>query len=158
MIQCRHCQSRQLDGTLFCTECGASLVQARKAQAVGMRHMPSRPVPAEPAASPSLTLIVQPSGRRISLTLEDELLIGRADDGRGIIPDIDLGRDGGFDAGVSRRHAIVSYRNSTVQIEDLASANGTFVNGRQLAPATPAPLHHGDEVRCGALKLRIELP
>ena len=43
-------------------------------------------------------------------------------------------------AGVSRRHAILAHKNSLYTVEDLGSANGTFVNGQRLAPQTPTPI------------------
>ena len=57
---------------------------------------------------PKITLQIMNSGRRINLDVADDLLIGRKDNARGIFPDVDLGLDGGFDAGVSRRHAILA--------------------------------------------------
>ena len=96
------------------------------------------------------------SGRRISLAVNDDLLLGRKDNARGIFPDVDLGLEGGYDSGVSRRHAILARKNDSYVLEDLGSANGTFINGRQLAPARPMRLANGDEIRCGTLLLRIE--
>ncbi|MCG8351728.1 MAG: FHA domain-containing protein [Chloroflexales bacterium] len=87
----------------------------------------------------------------------EELLIGRKDNAKGIFPDIDMGLDGGYDAGVSRRHAIISFQNGVFVVEDLESANGTFINGDQLQPHVHTPLHHGDELKLGTLILRIEL-
>src|SRR3954470_11799410 len=59
-------------------------------------------------------------GRR--LPLEDELLIGRTVDGEGRLDD---------DRELSRRHARVARDASgRLTIEDLGSANGTFLNGQ----------------------------
>lgn len=84
-------------------------------------------------------------------------MIGRKDVARGINPDIDLGAHGGYDAGVSRRHAILNWRHGAYYVEDLASANGTFVNEHQVAASEQAKLHNGDELRCGMLALRVEI-
>ncbi len=46
---------------------------------------------------------------------------------------------------VSRQHAVINYRDGIFMITDLGSANGTFVNDRQLTE--PFPLASGDEVR-----------
>ncbi len=115
----------------------------------------SQPQPA--AAGPLIALVIMNSGRRISLDISDDLLIGRKDNARGIFPDIDLGLYGGFDAGVSRRHAILTYADGIYRVEDLASANGTFVNGQPVQAATPAQLRNGDELRCGTLLMRVEI-
>jgi pSer/pThr/pTyr-binding forkhead associated (FHA) protein len=96
------------------------------------------------------------SGRRIKLDVSDDLLIGRKDNTRRIFPDVDLGLDDGYNAGVSRRHAILSYKNGVYTVEDLGSANGTFINGRRLAPQVPTPLANGDELKCGTLLMRVE--
>jgi hypothetical protein len=167
MITCINCQARQLDGTIFCAECGASLVPTRRHEttaSLGQRGdvwTPApviTPVPEPPATdAPALTLVVINSGRRIPLDVSDDLLIGRRDEQRGIYPDIDLGLDGGYDAGVSRRHAILSHKEGTYRVEDLGSANGTFVNGKRLSPQTLATIAHGDELRCATLVLRVEM-
>lgn len=46
---------------------------------------------------------------------------------------------------VSRQHAVVSFRDGVFMISDLGSANGTFVNDKQLTD--PFPLAHGDVIR-----------
>lgn len=117
----------------------------------------SGPEVAAQDAGPHMTLVVVANRRSIEVDLSDEALIGRADPTRGLMPDVDLGQFGGYDAGVSRRHAILSYKDGKYAVEDLGSANGTFVNGRQLEPSAVAPLRHGDEIMCGTLLLRVEL-
>jgi pSer/pThr/pTyr-binding forkhead associated (FHA) protein len=114
------------------------------------------PAPASAPDVPTLTLVIMNSGRRIKLDISDDLLIGRKDNTRGIFPDVDLGLDGGYDSGVSRRHAILSHKDGAYQIEDLGSANGTFVNGQRIAPQAATPLANGDELKCGTLLMRIE--
>ncbi len=51
------------------------------------------------------------------------------------------------DDSVSRRHLRVLVRGGEVRIEDLASANGTIVNG---ARVTTSPLRDGDKIQLGA--------
>ncbi len=114
------------------------------------------PAPEPETTGPTLTLVIMNSGRKIKLDMSDDLLIGRKDNARGIFPDVDLGLDGGYDSGVSRRHAILSHKDRTYRIEDLGSANGTFINGRRLAPQTATSLSSGDEVKCGTLLMRVE--
>lgn len=57
--------------------------------------------------------------------------------------------------GVSRLHAVLHRGHNMLQIEDLSSRNGTFVNGRRLIPHELKILHDGDEVRLGALIMRV---
>ena len=63
----------------------------------------------------------------------------------------------GLEGGVSRRHARVHQQKSQFFIEDLGSANGTFLNGQRLTPYLPHPLRDGDEVQLGRVRLRINV-
>lgn len=170
MLRCSHCNSQQLAGTIFCSECGASLQPSpsrrettaalNKAAAAGPSTVEelAPPAAAAPArTAPTVCLVVINSGRRIVVDGGQELLVGRKDNQRGIYPDVDLGLDGGYDAGVSRRHALIAPGPGGFTLEDLSSANGTFVNGQRLQPQAPAPLRNGDELKFGTLILRLEI-
>jgi CheY-like chemotaxis protein len=91
----------------------------------------------------------------IHAPVKEEMLIGRSDDARGIYPDIDLSRHDARKAGVSREHARLCARDNRITIEDLQSANGVSVNGRQIAPRQPYRLREGDTVRLGHLQLQV---
>lgn len=68
-------------------------------------------------------------------------------------PGCDVRFDPDADAVVSRSHAVIEWQPSAgtlgwrVQISDLLSSNGTFVNDRPVTGATT--LHPGDRVRFG---------
>ncbi|PDW02669.1 FHA domain-containing protein [Candidatus Viridilinea mediisalina] len=170
MQQCSHCNAQQLDGAIFCSECGASLLAAptRRGTTASLNKAASPSGLVEklepnvieapvPVVAPNISLVVLNSGRRIELEGGQDLVVGRKDNQRGIFPDVDLGLDGGYDAGVSRRHAIITPHNAGYVLEDLASANGTFVNGRRLKPQKPVAINHGDEIKFGTLILRFEI-
>jgi hypothetical protein len=53
----------------------------------------------------------------------------------------------------SRRHARFALESGVVVVEDLGSANGTFVNGRKIRSRTP--LSEGDRVLIGATILKL---
>ena len=82
-------------------------------------------------------------GRRLTLT--DELVIGRGVGGEGRLGD---------DRELSRRHARVARdARGHVTIEDLGSANGTFVNGERIRGRHV--LEVGDSVRVGSTILEL---
>ena len=56
---------------------------------------------------------------------------------------------------LSRRHAELSVSGSGLQITDLGSSNGTFVNGKKI---TTAKLVSGDELSFDTLRFRVEGP
>ena len=58
------------------------------------------------------------------------------------------------EAKVSRRHCVVFARAGRLHLQDQASANGTFVNGKRV---TQAQLRPGDKVRIGSVPIRVEV-
>lgn len=97
------------------------------------------------AAPPVLCVSVgERAGTR--LFVGDELLLGRAVEGQGCLSG---------DPKVSRRHArITRGTGGSLIVEDLKSANGTFVNGARLSE--PRIVHAGDTIRVGTTELRVE--
>jgi signal transduction histidine kinase len=55
------------------------------------------------------------------------------------------------DGTVSRQHAKLTPKDGAWLLEDLGSANGTYLNGIRMKQ--PAALHRGDQVRCGSTLL-----
>ena len=51
--------------------------------------------------------------------------------------------------GISREHLKVRMENNLIQIQDLNSSNGTFVNDRQIDSNVRVPLSNNDIVRFG---------
>jgi pSer/pThr/pTyr-binding forkhead associated (FHA) protein len=58
------------------------------------------------------------------------------------------------DAEISRRHAALRLRGEILELEDLGSLNGTFVNGQRIEEATI--LKAGDIVKLGRTTLEVE--
>ncbi len=83
--------------------------------------------------------------------------------GQTFVPDQDsliLGRDPSSNividaSGVSRQHARITRYGGQIVIEDLQSANGTFVNGIRLAESHT--LAHGDVISLGGVVTFIKL-
>src|SRR3712207_8286978 len=81
-----------------------------------------------------------------TITLEQELVIGRSTPGLGSL---------GGDSEISRVHARVFHDPSgRLTVEDLGSTNGTFVNGNRISAATP--LNPGDQLRVGQSTMTVE--
>ena len=92
--------------------------------------------------TPTLTL---PDGRRVLLD-QDKVTLGR-------LPECEIAV---ADASVSRRHAEVRRGgNSSWQVADLGSTNGTKVNGTRDQRASPN-LDDGDEITVGSTTVRFE--
>ncbi len=134
--QCVHCAHEMTIDDVFCAFCGQKQTSSRgtaKLVVVGTTEMSAQ----------------------FLLNEEGESLIGRMDPNRGIRPEVDLSR---YDpaARVSRRHAKILAQGSQFFIEDLGSANGTFLNGQlRLSQGKQHPLVSGDEVRLGETTLKF---
>ncbi len=166
MIECPSCGHKHRPGTLFCSECGEYLPTGGplRTGAIPKEKLPvSQASPwdsgsagkAGEAPRVSLCIKVLSTGRQIQLPSTPEVHIGRLDADHGIFPDLDLTPDGGLDEGVSRRHCKIHRQGSTFLIEDVGSANGTFLNGQRLTPYLPHVLKDGDEVQVGCIKLKV---
>jgi pSer/pThr/pTyr-binding forkhead associated (FHA) protein len=75
-------------------------------------------------------------------------------------PEIILGRESTCDyplndQTVSSRHARLSYHQSQWWLEDLASTNGTYLNGEPVT--APVVITNGDELRLGQVGLKIAI-
>ncbi len=86
----------------------------------------------------------------------DQIVIGRFDPDTNQSPDIDLEPFGASDQGVSRRHATIIRRDGSLNIMDVGSHNGTYLNGQRLVAHQPRVLRDGDDVRLGHLVLHIK--
>lgn len=57
--------------------------------------------------------------------------------------------------GISRKHAVISVLANGIEIEDLDSSNGTYVNGKQI---TKAKISIGDEIKLDNIRFLIQSP
>src|SRR5262245_63433287 len=56
---------------------------------------------------------------------------------------------------VSRQHARISCHDGTYYIEDLGSSNGTYLNGKPIAPRSPQTLTEQDTLQVGPYVLAL---
>ncbi len=168
MIKCPNCAHQELEGTIFCGECGAQLIPANRVRTshidvstgTGSKQTEgqipdSRFESSMPLRITHLALRLLKSGACFSIPPEKESILGRASEKQSIFPDIDLSPYRAFEEGVSRLHATITASNAEVIITDLGSSNGTFVNGIKIEPKVPRLLKRGDVVSLGKLKFEI---
>lgn len=149
MIKCLDCGAENIEGMLYCDECGAELSDYVSSEDSSEDQMMF------PLDGPSLKLIINNTGEEILLPEKEEIIIGREDPVSAIFPDVDTTNFGGEDDGVSRKHARITKQGEDYFIEDLNSVNSTFLNKMKLDPETPSPIANGDELMLGRLKFNI---
>ena len=106
----------------------------------------------------SARLVIPTEGGEVSehvIAVEDRIVIGRVDHRTDFLPDLNLSRYAAWEKGVSRLHAAVHREGTQLYLVDLASTNGTYVNGERLNPREPHLLADGDTIRLGLFELKI---
>jgi hypothetical protein len=72
-------------------------------------------------------------------------------------PDLDLDLFGGYENGVSRRHAMLRPSRDKLYLIDLHSTNGTRINGSPVEPGIPCPVSNGDLISLGMLNFTLRI-
>jgi pSer/pThr/pTyr-binding forkhead associated (FHA) protein len=167
MTECPACGRQYRAGTLFCAECGVylstgsplrtdPLPEGDQTATWAYPWTDSAQVDPESEMPTAMSVTIAATERQVVLPVVPETYLGRLDAAHSIFPNLDLTVDGGIETGVSRRHAKIYHLTGRFFIEDLDSANGTFVNGERLVPYLPYPLQSGDELRLGRLVMTLE--
>jgi len=159
---CPYCAHSNLEGVLFCEDCGESLgadggqtstkqLERATSQLTGKSTWGT----ARFAREASIILHIRDANDPIVLTPADEMTLGRADPASTSKPSLDLTPFGAQEKGVSRMHATIRRGDDTLTLIDLGSVNGTHLNGQRLIPNQPRVLRDGDEIRLGKLVCHI---
>ncbi len=173
MIVCLNCKHPNMDGAIYCSECGAPLPpfaspntqdfrQTLEQEPPPVQPKQEEPPAAEPASGTGLadnwvTLHLLDTGQMLPLAERNEFTLGRISEGQPIMPDIDLSPYQAYANGVSRLHAVIKRGPDGIALMDLGSANGTFLNGKRMNPNVERDLSNGDVVALGRLKIQILL-
>jgi len=164
MIVCSNCKHTNMDGAMFCAECGSQLVgkdlitQNITVQNLDRtnEHKPRNDVYQSFDSSDTWgSLHLLDTGQVLPLSTRNEFTMGRISEGQPIMPDIDLSPYQAYASGVSRLHAVIKRNGNRIIFMDLGSANGTYINGKRLTANVEQVLNHGDIIALGKLKLQI---
>jgi hypothetical protein len=167
MIVCFNCKHSNMDGAMFCAECGSQLggKDSLITQTISTQNFDRTKEKGQKPkddlyqafdgsdAWGSLHLL--DTGQVLPLSTKSEFTLGRISEGQPIMPDIDLSPYQAYAAGVSRLHAVIKQEGNRIVFVDLGSANGTYINGKRLTPNVGQALNHGDIIALGKLKLQI---
>ena len=145
-MKCTECQMENIEGALFCEECGMKLeaMSEHKDMAV------------EAAGEGKGLVLASTDGSTLEIPAKDEVVVGREDPISDVFPDLDLTDLGGMDKGVSRKHAVIHRSGSDYTVEDMGSTNGTYINKKKIQPHAPQTIKPGDELRFGKLALTLQ--
>jgi hypothetical protein len=110
--------------------------------------------PALPAEAQPRLLVLRGQKRNVEYPIYEGMnFVGRADEKP---VDIDLEDQEPPDRiWCSRQHALIAFEESKLSIEDLNSANGTFVNRARIYPGQKRPLSVNDVIQIGNVQLKV---
>lgn len=156
---CENCGKKNPADESYCYSCGHILP-------AGMRAIATQTLPDSQSLQPQvrwgtayfgdqtiLRIQVRNFDETIETRFDHECIIGRAFGDTH--PDVDLGPYEAVNKGVSRQHVKLIRQNATIMIEDLDSANGTYLNGQKLVPHQARVLRNEDELCLGHLVVRV---
>ena len=161
MITCPNCGREHDDTVKICDFCGEALsLESTTTHVFGdTDYEEGRPQWGTARFNPRNRLIVSERDSKDQHIFYfdeiEEITVGRIDPDTGEAPDIDLSPYQASDKGVSRRHVMITRRDTALNIVDIGTPNGTYLNGQRLVANQPRVLRDGDEVRLGHLVLRI---
>ena len=164
MMVCSNCKHNNMDGAMFCAECGAQLLgrDAITTQNISTEKFSSAATKNAQDVYQSFdgqgawgSIHLLDTGQVLPLSSRNEFTLGRISDGQPIMPDIDLSPYQAYAGGVSRLHAIIKRDGNRILFMDLGSANGSYINGKRLQPNAEQYINHGDIVALGKLKMQI---
>ncbi|MCD7730010.1 MAG: FHA domain-containing protein [Oscillospiraceae bacterium] len=81
------------------------------------------------------------------VSLSDDIIIGRSSDVSSLVID--------YDKSISKRHCRIYVKDNRVYIEDLGSANKSYVNNIEVI--SPKEIKTSDEIRLGRVKLSVTI-
>jgi pSer/pThr/pTyr-binding forkhead associated (FHA) protein len=164
MIVCPKCKHVEMEGALFCSECGNRMIDAEGAQTHRMaepaapaqeaNHVRSAARRSEPGEAKT-SLYILKTDKYLPLEGQQEFTIGRVAKGQSIHPDLDLSPYSAYEDGVSRIHAMIRVTRGSVGITDLSSVNGTYINDVRIPANQFRPVEEGDLISLGRFKIKI---
>lgn len=114
------------------------------------------PLPATPPVVPTAPKLVVVRGQRMDVSYPlypGKNFLGRTDDKP---VDIDLEDQESTDRiWTSRQHAVVTFEDGKLTVEDLNSLNGTFVNRTRVHPGQVRELGENDVLQVGTVHLKV---
>jgi len=181
MQNCPNCGYLNRAGVVFCENCGVSLIgdpgvaaSTRSlgntpktgnldpnalAEGISLDQVKSAGVKGSDYFAPN-SLVRFEVGEEVQaliLPINQLIVFGRRDAATGSIPDVDLTPFSGYRMGVSRRHAEIRHDvvANVLELFDLGSSNGSYLNGERLVAHRGYRLRDGDQIRLGQLFIKI---
>lgn len=157
---CPRCGMVNRPGEVFCVDCGSAL-QAHAGQAGhagGTLRLSGAAGQDRAYFGENMVVIfrLQDTHEMIRIMPKtDEMVIGRTSPDSVMIPDIDLSPHNGEALGVSRLHATLRRKDTSIVLTDMGSLNHTYINGQRVHAQEVRVVQDGDELQFGQLRVNV---
>jgi hypothetical protein len=165
---CPICKNKNERSAMVCVYCGASLDNHRSSSVLTIRNaegpkiatarLSSLPIDDPSMPEDGIAIYAEGMSKPAYLNFEKELILGRNGldaDGTSNGSMLNLSELGGYQMGISRRHAVIRKTESGYEVIDLGSTNGSWLNDKRLVPNRPYPLLSGSQLQFGKMRLLI---
>ncbi len=161
---CWACNKKNDIDSKFCVFCGASLETSVERSITITRRMENKStdltqkieekfIASSDIPQNGIAFFMMGNTNPIAFRDEKEFILGRKSAASSSDTLLDLTPYGGYEYGVSHRHALVRQTQRGYEIIDLESTNGTNVNKKLLSPNKAYPIMSGAQIRLGRLIL-----
>lgn len=160
MPTCPVCGYDNTLDAVVCVRCSVPLAKANPERTLEIpeKILPAWRHPPRPTgvlSGAAVALFIDDAEEPVVLEVVRQAILGRYEADNRSQPRLDLTPFGAYEKGVSRLHVVIRRTENGLMIEDLASTNGTLLNGAPLDPYSPKPLHSGDHLVLSKLEIEI---
>lgn len=162
---CPVCKNKNNRDAVVCIHCGASLDYRHSDSMSTTRNADISDVILEGIKETAIDNALIPddgvaiytanTSKPVYLNFDKELVFGRKSEEPFEGDLLDLTSLGGYQMGISRRHAVIRKLERGYELTDLGSTNGSWLNNERLNPFKPYPLASGSQLRFGRMRLLI---
>ena len=159
---CPVCTNKNDFSALICIHCGAPLGDGPQIPTVtalspedssgGVAVYPGIPLNEDIIPAGDVAFHVFGVDKTVYIHIEDEIVLGRKVD-QSDASLLDLRELGGYQMGLSRRHAKIRRSGAGYEIIDLHSTNGTWLDNARLVPERAYPIASGSQLKLGHMRL-----
>ena len=164
-IFCPACKRLNESNATICVFCGASLDESQEAHHTTilaetdtnalMQEIETKFIRRLTAPDHGIGIYSLNDPTPITIQDTQEFILGRKSTAATHEELVDLTTVGGFEEGVSHKHAMIRRTETGYEILDLGSTNGTWVNKNRLIPNQPYPLESEAQIYLGRLSVFI---
>ena len=161
---CPVCKNKNERDAITCKHCGAPLSQQpwdsattinTEALEKGVKGIAESLIDDSLIPTGGIAIYAAGASNPVYLDFESELIFGRQSEKKLEGSLFDLTPMGGYQMGISRRHAVIRKVENGLELTDLGSTNGSWLNEERLVPFKPYSLIDRSQIRFGRMRLLV---